>query len=66
MRERRTAIMPVACSPAYLADALMVRPEVVAEMIRAKILPVYKCGTKRRVLVADAILAVRKTWKRES
>ena len=64
MRERRTAIFPIALSPARLAGCLDIRPEVIANAIKQDHLPCYRKGTKRRVLVADAIEWVRNTWER--
>jgi hypothetical protein len=64
MRERRTAIFPIALSPAKLAECLGIRDTVVADAIKNDLLPVYRQGVKRRVLVADAIEWVRTTWER--
>ena len=64
MRERRNAIFPIALSPAKLAECLGIRAEVVADAIKNDLLPVYRQGVKRRVLVTDAIKWVRNTWER--
>ncbi len=64
MRERRNAIFPIALSPAKLADCLGIRPDVIADAIKQDLLPVYRQGVKRRVLIADAVAWVRNTWER--
>ena len=64
MRERRTAIYPIALSPEKLADALGILPRKVSASIKNDLLPCYRDGLKRRVLVADAIEWVRNTWER--
>lgn len=64
MRERRTAIFPIALSPAKLADCLGIRPEVVTAAIKQRALPCYRKGAKRRVLIADAVTWVRTTWEK--
>jgi hypothetical protein len=64
MRERRNAIFPIALSPAKLAECLSIRVEVVTDAIKNDLLPCYKKGVKRRVLVADATEWVRNTWEK--
>jgi len=64
MRERRNAIFPIALSPAKLAECLGIRVDVIADAIKQDLLPVYRQGVKRRVLVTDAIEWVRNTWER--
>lgn len=63
-RERRTAIFPIALSPAKLADCLGVSAEVVKDAIKSGELPCYQKGTKRRVLVSDCVAWVRATWRK--
>lgn len=64
MRERRTSLYPIALSPAKLADCLGVLPRVVADAIKLGDLPCYKHGTKRRVLVQDAVQYIKQHWRR--
>lgn len=67
MRERRTALFPIAVSPAKLSECLGVRPEVIKRMI-AQGMPVFRNSNKRRVIVADAVAAIRAGlggWKQE-
>jgi hypothetical protein len=64
MRERRTAIFPIALSPAKLADTLGISPSVVTSAIRNDLLPCFKHGLKRRVLVIDAVEWIKNTWER--
>jgi hypothetical protein len=62
MRERASTLWPVALSPASLADALDVDRRVIDRMIRLGQLPVYQIGVKRRVLIEDAVNAIRHYW----
>jgi hypothetical protein len=64
MRERNTPLFPIALSPARLAHVLDIRPEVIADAIKNDLLPVYRNGAKRRVLVTDAVEWIRNTWER--
>jgi hypothetical protein len=64
MRERLTPLFPIALSPTRLAHVLDIRPEVVADAIKHDLLPAYRKGTKRRVLVADAVEWIKNTWER--
>lgn len=64
MRERRTALFPIALSPTKLADCVGVLPRVIADAIKTGDLPCYKRGTKRRVLVQDAVDWIKQTWER--
>jgi hypothetical protein len=64
MRERRNAIFPIALSPAKLAACLGIHRNVVADAIKNDLLPCYRRGTKRRVLVSDAVQWVKITWER--
>jgi hypothetical protein len=43
---------------------LDIRPEVIADAIKNDLLPVYRNGAKRRVLVTDAVEWIRNTWER--
>jgi excisionase family DNA binding protein len=63
MRERASKLWPIALSPASLADVLDVDRRVIDRMIRFGQLPIYQIGTKRRVLIEDAVNAIRKYWK---
>jgi len=47
MRERRTALFPIALSPARLADVLGIRPELIADAIKNDLLPCYRKGLNR-------------------
>jgi hypothetical protein len=51
----------LALSPAAVATALGVRPEIVKDAIAKEILPVYVNGIKRRILVSDVEAWVR-SW----
>jgi excisionase family DNA binding protein len=62
-RERRTAIFPIALSPAKMADCLGVKAEVIQDAIKDGELPCYQKGTKRRVLVSDCVAWVKRTWR---
>jgi len=64
MRERRTQLFPIALSPAKLADSLGVSPSVIANAIKEDLLRCYRIGTKRRVLVQDAVQWVKQSWER--
>jgi hypothetical protein len=52
-RQTKSPIMLLALSPAGVATALGIRPDEVADAIRAGLLPVYVQGIKRRVLCSD-------------
>jgi hypothetical protein len=64
MRERRTALFPIALSPAKLADCIGIKPQVVTDAIKNDLLPCYRNGLKRRVLVQDAVAWIKNTWER--
>ena len=64
MRERRTALFPIALSPARLAESLGIRVEVVTDAIKNDVLPCYRKGLKRRVTVQDAVAWIKNTWER--
>jgi excisionase family DNA binding protein len=66
MRERRNAIFPIALSPAKLAECLGIKRETVADAIKNDLLPCYRHGTKRRVLVQDAVAWIKNTWEKTS
>jgi hypothetical protein len=63
MTPRVKRIFPIALSVAALADALDVDRRVIDAMVKAEQLPVYQIGAKRRVLVEDAVNAIRHYWK---
>jgi hypothetical protein len=64
MRERRTALFPVAVSPATLAECLGIKRATVADAIKKDLLPCYRKGLKRRVLIQDAVAWIKNTWER--
>ena len=64
MRERRTALFPIAVSPARLADCIGMKRAVVDDAIRNDLLPCYQKGLKRRVLICDAVEWIKNTWER--
>jgi hypothetical protein len=64
MRERRTALFPVAVSPAKLAECLGIKRATVTDAIKNDILPCYRKGLKRRVLIQDAVAWIKNTWER--
>jgi hypothetical protein len=64
MRERRTALFPVAVSPAKLAECIGVKRAVVTDAITNDLLPCYRKGLKRRVLIQDAVQWIKNTWER--
>jgi hypothetical protein len=62
---RREELWPViAVSVARLADSLGIERREIYAAIKDDLLPCYRHGVKRRVLIADAIEWVRKTWVR--
>lgn len=63
-RERRNELFPIALSPAKLADCLGIRVEQITEAIKDDLLPCYRKGLKRRVLIQDAVDWIRNTWER--
>ena len=62
-RERRTALFPVAVSPARAAESLGIHPREIGEAIKSGELACYVKGIRRRVLIADLTEWVRNTWK---
>jgi hypothetical protein len=64
MRERRTSLFPIAVSPARLADSIGMKRGVVADAIKNDLLPCYRKGLKRRVLIQDAVAWIKNTWER--
>lgn len=64
MRERRTALFPVAMSPARLADCIGVKRATITDAIKNDLLPCYRKGLMRRVLVQDAVSWIKNTWER--
>jgi hypothetical protein len=66
MSRKRTELWPViAVSVSRLADALDIDRKQIYVAIKAGLLPIYRHGTHRRILIADAVDWIRKTWKRE-
>jgi hypothetical protein len=61
-RSNKSPLFPIALSASRLAQALDINPRVVLAAIKAKELPVYKLGLKRRVLVGDAVEWIREYW----
>ncbi len=62
---RARVLWPIMLSVAELADAMKCDRRYVYQMI-ANGLPLYRIGVKRRVLVADVVEHIRKTFKRGS
>ncbi len=62
MRQRKTALFPIAFSPSRLADCLGIDTAKVRDAIKSDRLRCYKIGSQRRVLVIDAVEWV-KTWE---
>jgi hypothetical protein len=60
---RADFVMPIAVSPRALAEHLGIRYPRVLAATQSGALPVYSIGTKRRVLIVDAIAWVR-TWNK--
>jgi hypothetical protein len=66
MPRKRTELWPViAVSVARLAEALDIDRKEIYAALKAGLLPIYRRGTHRRILIADAVEWIRKTWKRE-
>jgi excisionase family DNA binding protein len=63
MRQRK--LFPIAVSVAEVADSLGVERREIYRAIKEHGLPVYRHGTKRRILVADVVAWIRATWKQE-
>lgn len=63
-RARLKRLYPIALSVDALAEALGVHRRLLLAAVRAGELPVYQLGTKRRVLVCDAVEYVRTYWKK--
>jgi hypothetical protein len=64
-RHNKSRLFPIALSPARAAQALDLRPDQIAAMIRTG-LPVHKVGAKRRILVKDIYHFIRRNWPRAS
>jgi hypothetical protein len=60
-RATKQPVVYIALSPAAVATALGLRPEIVREAIDAALLPVYRKGIKSRCLVSDVEAWVR-SW----
>jgi hypothetical protein len=66
MPRKREELWPViAVSVARLADALDIDRNEIYAAIKKDLLPCYRHGTHRRILVADAVEWIRNCWKRE-
>lgn len=63
MRERR--LWPILLSISECAAALGIERREIYAAISSGALPLYRHGTKRRVLTADVVTWIRQTWKRE-
>jgi excisionase family DNA binding protein len=62
---RREELWPViAVSTARLAESLGISRSEIYEAIKDDLLPCYRKGVKRRILIVDAIEWVRNTWER--
>jgi hypothetical protein len=65
MSRKREELWPViAVSVSRLAGALGIERREIYDAIKNDLLPYYRHGVKRRVLIADAIEWVRNTWER--
>jgi hypothetical protein len=62
-RASKTPPFPIALSASRLAQALDINSRDVLNAIKARELPVYQLGTKRRVLVDDAVRWIRDFWR---
>ena len=65
-RARKSRLWPIALSPAQAADAIGVRPEIIADAIRSGELRCFAKGVKRRVLWRDLNRWIIRTWKKVS
>ena len=66
MARKREELWPViALSVSRLAGALSIERREIYDAIKNDLLPCYRHGTHRRILIADAIEWIRNTWKRE-
>ena len=62
MAARSRVLWPILLSVSELADAMQCDRRYVRQMI-ASGMPVQKIGVKRRILVADAVEAIRKNFQ---
>lgn len=62
MRERR--LWPILLSVSECASALGIERREIYAAVASGDLPMYRHGTKRRLLTADVVDWIRNTWKR--
>jgi excisionase family DNA binding protein len=66
-KSRVRKLFPIARSVESACECLDgIHHSYVRAAVRSGALPVYRLGTKRRVLVADLIAWVRTEWKRDN
>ena len=65
MARKASRIWPIMLSISELAAALSVTRQEIYDAHRDGLLPIYRKGTRRRVLIADAVEWVRATWRVE-
>ena len=58
-RQHKRHVPIVAASPAYVAAMLMIQPDDMSAAIRAGEIKFYQIGTRRRVVLDDAIQWLR-------
>jgi excisionase family DNA binding protein len=61
---RASRLWPIALSVSEVADALGVHRRIVYQMIAGGV-PLYKFGTRRKMLVTDVIAAIPQFFKRD-
>jgi len=61
---RETRLWPIWLSVSELGRALGLERKVIYEWIRLGGLPVYKIGTKRKILIEDVVAFIRANLKR--
>jgi hypothetical protein len=62
---RRSKLFPVALSINALADAMMLRPDDIADVIERADVPVWKFSMRKRVLIQDFIDGLRRVGRRD-
>jgi hypothetical protein len=63
-RIRKNTLHPVAVAPTMAAEVMGVRRKEIFDAVRAGLIPVYRIGIRRRILVVDLISWARDTWLR--
>jgi excisionase family DNA binding protein len=64
MPRKASRVFPIMLSISELATALSVTRREIYEANRMGLLPIYKKGARRRVLIEDAVKWVKQTWSR--